>query len=97
MRLILAAALGIGLFALAGLALQLVLFTLVALYKMPIDIYKHYKNKQRDEKLREMKAEAIRAITKMAAENFLDKEFKENSDKAYKSAVKKVSRKKDSK
>lgn len=94
MHLVIVIAFYIGLFALAGLALNLLIFALVAIYEIPVSIYRKYKERQRQKALDKAKGEAIRAFVKMVHDNKVEEEAKQNSDIAYKSAVKKASVKK---
>lgn len=90
MDFILIAAVWIGIFVLTGIALNLLTIAVAAIIGIPIQMISYYKEKKRNEQLAKVKAIAAREFLKMMHEDV----SKENSDKAYTSAVSKVSTRK---
>lgn len=87
MRYVISIALWIGLFTLAGIALNLLIFAVMAVWSVPSKVYKHYKQKQMEKKMNKMKGLVIKAFVRKLANEIAVKTEERNTDIAYKSGV----------
>lgn len=86
MNLLIIIAIGIGFFALAGLALNLLVFVGIALWQIPYSFYQRYKDAQNKKKRDALIGHILQTVNNAIA--------KDNQKKAYDSAVSEVSTKK---
>jgi len=86
MDLLIIIAVGIGFFALAGLALNLLMFVGIALWQIPYSFYQRYKDAQNKKRRDAMIGNILQTVNNAIA--------KDNQEKAYNSAVKTASTKK---
>lgn len=96
MRILIAIMFGIGFFAVAGLALQIVIGLLLALYEIPKSIIMKSRQKKRAKIALGLAKEALDLTNGMISQlnNIKKSTEQKNCDKAYKDGVKKVSKSK---